>query len=41
MRELLHISLGKHANYAQTHYWNLQDESLKTQQNQVVLFYEQ
>lgn len=40
MRELIHISLGKHSNYAQTHYWNLQDEHLKLQQQQNVMFYE-
>jgi len=36
MRELISFSLGKEANYASTHFWNFQEETLvyRQQNNQ-------
>lgn len=35
MRELIHLSFGKEANYMATHFWNLEDENLKTHAGQL------
>jgi hypothetical protein len=48
MRELISFSIGKESNYAATHFWNFQEESLlyktpsddKSGDSSVVLFYE-
>ena len=29
MREIISLSCGKESNFAQTHFWNFEDESLK------------
>ena len=29
MREIISLSFGKESNYLSTHFWNLEDESLK------------
>lgn len=43
MREIISLSCGKESNFAQTHWWNFQDEQLKyleDRKRSVVNYYE-